>query len=243
MVDFTSFENIEQAFQKITSVIRRLLRVTDIGTIRAAIFLQCSGPSGIKLPEELCHNIRNITTTDMLIDDLAFFGVWTWIDTRLMEAMAAASSIPETLQVVKDYKKFLYAKKISEILPNSPNLHTKRQYVDKLMVKLNVSADDVTVGELFNFKSVLETVILDIKEGSLTLDHLDKGCIEMHCYIPIHFLTHAYQSSIKRTHQFSSLHIRYLEFKGYVKIYSLQSTKQAHDGLSLSLPSTGIVTS
>ena len=241
MINFTSFENVEQAFQRITSVVRRLLRVTDIGTIRAAVFLQCSGPSGIKLSDEVRHQLKNVTNTDQLIDELVYSNAWTWIDKRLMEGMAAASSLSETLQIVKDYKKFLYAKKISEILPNSPNLNTKRQYVDKIMIKLNMSADDVTVGELFNFKSVLETVILDINMGSLALDHLAEGCIEMHCYIPIHFLTHAYQSSIKSTHRFSDFHIRFLEFKGYLRIYSLQSTSQTCNSLSMFLPSTGMV--
>ena len=237
-IDFRSFENIQQVFQKFTSTITSLLRVANINTIRRACILQSSGPSAIKLPADLVIKIQRIGSIDDLIDELAFSGVLTWIDTRLFEAMAAASSIPEPLELIREYKSFVYEKKISEILPNSPDMSTKHQYIKKVSCKINIPADELTIGELINFKKILETVVLDINEGSLELNHITEGCIEMHCYISTHLFTHAYQSSLENTDKFSGLHIRYVDFKDYPKIYSVQNTQQMHE---FSLPSTGML--
>ena len=237
-IDFESFENVQQVFQKLISTITDLLRVPNIDTLRRACILQHVGPSGVKLQLELLDKIKKINSIDRLIDELAYSGFLSWIDTRLLEAMAAASSIPEPLQLIKDYKHFVYEKKITEILPNSPDMSTKMQYIKKVSCKINIPVNELTVRELINFKKALETVILDINEGSLELNHITEGCIEMHCYIPTHLFTHAYQSSLKNTDKFSNLHIRYVDFKDNPKIYSVQNAQQIH---GFSLPSTGML--
>lgn len=242
LMDFTLYEDVQECFQTFTSVITHLLSLTSISFLRRACILQSSGPSSIKLPSELAEKIKEASDIESLMNELVFSGFWSWIDTRLVEAMAAATNNPETRQLVKDYKSFVHGKKISEILPNFPGPQTKDQYIERLTCKLNKFAGDVTVKDLLNFKSLLETVILDINEGSLRVDKIKEGCIEMCCYISDHLFTHAYQSSLKKTNKFSSLHIRYLDFKGYPRIYSLQGTKQMYGSSSLSLPPTGMLT-
>ena len=242
LVDFDRFENVGQAFQDFTTVLTSLLRIPNIATIRRACILQGMGPFGITLPDVLSNRIQSISKIDDLIDELTYSGFMTWIDTRLVEAMAAAStsSTPKPLDLVKQYKNFVYRKKLSEILTDFPDPETKMQYVAKVSIKVNKFVSDVTVKELLNYKKVLEIVVLDVRQGSLSLSNITEGCIEMHCYIAFHLLAHAYQSSLRNANKFSSLHIRYLEFQGYPRIYSLENTKQRCGGLLLSLPSTGM---
>ena len=240
LIDFSLFENVQQIFQKLITVITSLLRVTSIIDLRRACIIQSSGPSAVKFSEDLIHDIRSAKNIDSLMDVLAFRGLLTWTDTRLLETLASVSSIPEPLQLIKDYKSFVYAKNMFEILPNSPDISTKRAYVQKLCCKINVSADELTVHKLMDFTNVLEAVILDINEGLLVIDRIKEGCIEIHFYIPVCLFRHAYQSALENTKKFSNLHIRYLDFNGYPKIYAVQSSKKQMYN-DFSLPLTGML--
>ena len=244
LMNFELFENVGQAFQNFTTAVASLLRISNIAIVRRACISQAMSPSGIRLPFEFVEKIKQISNIDSLIDELTFSGYWTWIDTRVVEAMAAASisSTPKTLHLIKQYKSYLYPKKLSEVLTNFPDRNTKTEYVRKVSCKVNKFVDDTTIQELLDFKRLLETIVLDIRQDTLTLDKITEGCIVIHCYIPIQLFTHAYQSSLKKTNKFSRLHIRYLDFNGYPKIYSLQDTREIHGGLLLSLPSTGMLT-
>ena len=65
------------------------------------------------------------------------------------------------------------------------------------------------------FQSQFEVVIMDINEGKCILDHLKKGCVEVHWYIPTNCVDRAYQTARGKRYQFSSLQLQYLKIGHY----------------------------
>ena len=133
--------------------------------------------------------------------------------------MAAASGLVEAIQLLSNYKKTIFSKKLIDILPNSPSKEVKEKYYKKIVTKLNKKPNEMTVADLIEFQSQLETVIMDIKKGACILEHLKKGCIEVHWYIPANCVDKAYHTSIVRCYHFNDLHSLYLKIGHYPVIH------------------------
>ena len=89
----------------------------------------------------------------------------------------------------------------------------------KIVTKLNKNPNEMTVADLIEFKSQLETVIMDITKGVCILKHLEKGCIEVHWYIPTSCVEKAYHTARVRCYQFKDLHLLYLKIGHYPVIH------------------------
>jgi len=189
--------------------------------------MQNTSPSGARLPAEFIQRIQNISKTDDLIDLIVLNKYFTWIDIRLIDAMASASDMPEALSLVRQYKSFAFSKSLEEILPSdlTSGADTKSDYLYKVSVKINRSPAEITVNDLLVHKRVLEAVIFDIREGMLNLESISIGCIEVKYCIPFQLVSHAYQCTLKSRSKFSDLHIRYVHFESYDKIYAMESSK------------------
>ena len=90
-----------------------------------------------------------------------------------------------------------------------------------IVTKLNKNPKEMTVADLLEFQSQLELVILDINKGICTLEHLEKGCIEIYWYIPTKYTSRAYHSAILRSDHFNGLCLQYLQIGDYPVIHNL----------------------
>jgi len=224
-IDFNKFGGLMPAFQKFQGRITKLLCASDFDILRNACITQNSGPGGTNLPPEFLDHIQGISNIRDLINQVIRNGFFTWINVSLVEAMAAASEIPEAFYLVNKYKDFAFQKKLGEILPCTSNQKLQSEYLEKLSLKINKTPDEITVEDLVKYKTVLEEVILDINKGSLHLESISEGCIEVHCLIPIQLISHAYESSLKNRSKLRDLHIRYLHFEGHDRIHSIECSK------------------
>ena len=187
------------------------MRKADFHIIRRSCIEQINTPNGAQLLPEDVSAIKTSRNIDELLDVLAISAYWSWIDVRLLEAMVAASDNMNAINLIEKYKDTIFQKKLKEILPDAPGKEIKEAYYTKIVSKLDKDPNDITVADLLKFQSQLETVIMDIKKGVCVLEHLERGCIEVHWYIPTSCVGRAYQSARVRCYQFKDLHLQYLK--------------------------------
>ena len=218
-INFNQFKSVSTAFVTLTSNLTRLLRKADFHIIRRSCLEQINTPNGAQLLPEDVIAIKASKNIDELLDVLAVSAYWSWIDVRLLEAMVAASDNMNATSLIERYKNAIFKKKLKDILPDAPGKEVKEAYYTKIVSKVDKDPNDITVEDLLKFQSQLETVIMDIKNGVCILEHLEKGCIEIHWYIPTSCVDGAYQTARVKRYQFSDLHLQYLKIGHYPVIH------------------------
>jgi len=183
-VSFEEFDTVSEAFVFLTCQLKLLLAETDFSDLKRSCIEQTNTPGGAQLPDDLVARVKSCENITTLFEVLAESAYWSWIDVCLLKVMAAASGLAEAINLLSNYKRTIFSIKLIDLLPNAPSKIIKEKYYDKLVVKLNRNSKEMTVADLIEFQSELETVLLDIKKGICILEHLEKGCIEAHWYIP-----------------------------------------------------------
>ena len=219
MISFEEFDTVSEAFVFLTSQLKLLLAKTDFSNLKRSCIEQINTPSGAQLPPELVTKIKSCDNITTLFDVLADSAYWSWIDVRLLKVMAAASGLVEAIKLLSNYRKTIFSKKLFDLLPNAPSKEVKEKYYTKIVTKLKKDPKEMTVGDLLEFQSQLEVVLLDIKRGFCILGHLKKGCIEVHWYIPTSCVDGAYWIARVKLYQFSDLHLQYLKIGDYPVIH------------------------
>ena len=190
--------------------------------MRRAILQQRRTPGGVQFPDDLHQSIKAAKELDTLLDVLADSDYWSWVDLRLLDALIVSSGIQEAKLLIQKYKDAIFPKKLSEILDKLPlpqQKEHKEAYTTRVGTKIQKEPDDVTVGDLSYYYNILETVIMDINNGSCVLEHLDNGCLEIHWLIPTHCRFHAYKSALNNRHKFCDIDLQYLQIEPYPPIY------------------------
>ena len=143
---------------------------------------------------------------------------WSWIGLRLLEAIVAASGSSDAKDILTSYRNTVYSKRLVKVLPSVPNKEVKDTYYSKIVSKIDKDIEKITVSDLLEFQSELETVIMDIKTGTCALACIKEGCIETEWIIPTHCIDHAYNSACLDRHKLHTLNVEYLQV-GTCKIY------------------------
>ena len=221
---FAHFSTVSEAFAFLTSKLRSQLTKADFCDIKRVCIEQTQSPSGAQLPHKLIEKVKSCQHINSLFDTLAESAYWSWIDIRLLNVMAAASGLFESIELLANYKRSVFSRKLIDFLPNAPSKKVKEEYYSKIIAKINKDAKDITVAELLEFQTLLEEVILAIKKGVCTVEHLDSGCIEVHWYIPTHYVNSAYQSAFTRCHIFNEIHLLWLQIACFPIIHDPLTT-------------------
>ena len=180
-------------------------------------------PGGVQLPDHLKTKIKEAKELDTVLDALVESKYWNFADLRLARALVMSSGIREAKTIIDKYKEVFFSTKLVDVLKSCthavlpPNQH--KEYICRVSSKINKEPDDITVADLAQYCTALETVIMDINEGSCVLDHIEKGCVIIHWLIPIHCRYHAYKSAFNNRHKFHSLHLEYLKIESCPVIY------------------------
>ena len=213
--DFSKFTNVSSAFVSLSSSITKCLANEDFGIISEACIVQIQSPNGVHLPQDVVEKIQNAQNFNALLNILIGTKYWSWINLRLLEALVVASGSSTAQDIVNKYKETVCTKKLIDVLPNAPSEEIRDAYFTKIVSKVGKSSDEITVADLIKFRSKLETVIMDINNGSCVLEHIADGCIEIHWLIPTHFVHHAYEAACLNQHKFHEFHLLYLQIDNY----------------------------
>ena len=240
MISFEEFDTVSEAFVFLTSQLKLLLAKTDFSNLKRSCIEQINTPSGAQLPPELVTKIKSCDNITTLFDVLADSAYWSWIDVRLLKVMAAASGLVQAIKLLSNYRKTIFSKKLFDLLPNAPSKEVKEIYYIKIVTKLNKNPKEMTVGDLLEFQSQLEVVLLDIKRGFCILEHLEKGCIEVHWYIPTSCADRAYQTARLKCYQFHNLHLQSLKIGDYPMIHDPLASPESDVVISAPSPPVNV---
>ena len=216
--EFESYNDVGKAFIVLQTNMIMLLKSSNYGDLRRACIAQMRNPGGAKLSKQLVDKISAAGNIDNLFDLLVRIPYWSWIDIRLMEAMVTAAQNSQAQQLLDNYKAAVFSKRLIDLLPNVPSKEVKERYYAKVITKIKKDHTEITVADLLKFQSQLEVVIMDINEGICILEHLKKGCIEVHWYIPTDCVQRAYQTARDKHDQFNDLQLQYLKIGDYPAI-------------------------
>ena len=232
--DISNFDSIREAYIYLTSNVSKLLQKEDFYTIRRSCIEQINTPSGAQLSPDMVQKIKTASHLNALLDTLAESPYWSWIDLRLLEAMVTASGSSVAKELLTKYRNAVFSKKLLEVLPSVPNKEIRDAYYSKVASKFQKDLEHIIVSDLLQFKSQLETVIMDIANGTCSLARIEEGCIVIHWFIPTHCIALAYKSACLKRHKFSTLHLQYLQIGTHKKIYDLSSQQPSQ---AITLPS------
>ena len=210
--EFQGYNNdVGSAFIALQTKMRELLKGANCNNLRNACIAQRRNPRGAKLSQRLIDEMLKTQSSDKLFDLLVNSPYWSWIDIRLLEALVIASENHHARKLLDNYKAVVFSKRLFDLLPNVPSKEVKEEYYSKIKAKLNKDSTVITVADLLEFQSYLEVVILDIEEGECIVNHLKKGCMEIHWYIPTSCVDRAYQNARAKHYQFGELNLQYLK--------------------------------
>ena len=209
--EFENFNNVGKAFITLQTKMKKLFKKADYDDLQDACIAQIHNPGGAELPQTLIDQISAKHNINDLFHLLVRTPYWSWFDIRMLEAMVVASDNPQAMELLDNYKDAVFSKKLIDLLPNVPSKEAKEEYYSKVVTKLKLDHNEMTVADLLKFQSQLEVVIMDIKRGICILEHLEKGCIEVHWYIPTSCVDGAYQTARVRCNQFKDLNLLYIK--------------------------------
>ena len=193
----------------------------------------------------MVQKIKSTENLNSLLDILAGSPYWTWIDLRLLEGIVIASGSSAAKCLLKDYQNIVFSKKLLEVLHGIPNKEVNDTYYSKIASKIEKDLNEITISDLLEFQSELETEIMDLKNGTCALVRIGEGCIEIDWLIPMHCIEHAFSSACHKRHKFQSLGLQYLQIGSYKEIYDPSIQRQLSETTVLDLPlpnSTGKIT-
>ena len=93
---------------------------------------------------------------------------WNFLDTRMMEAMVAASAITNAQESLQNFKKTFFGMKLSEVLPAYTPVIPLRPSNVLIHEHLDVDPKMFTIGDLHKHRFYLETNILQTGENTIT---------------------------------------------------------------------------
>ena len=224
-VSFARFSTVSEAFIYLTSQMMLQLTKANFCNIRRSCTEQTKTPKGAQLTSKVIEKVKLCTNVNDLFDALADSPFWNWFDLRLISAMAVASGLEESMQLLQNYKQSVFSRKVYDVIPNAPSIKVKNRYYKILVTKLKKKVGDLTVADLLEFQFKLEKVILDINVGVCTLDHVKEGCIKIHWCIPTQYVSNAYNSARKQCDRFKDFSLLYLQIENYPIICSLESNE------------------
>ena len=218
--DFQNYNNnVGGAFTALQIKMKILLKTANLQDLRAACVAQMHTPGGAKVSEELVKNILTAQTIDYLFEVLESTPYWSWIDIQILEMIVTASDNDQALQLLDNYKGVVFSKRLFGLLPDVLSMEvTGKDYVE-VVTKIDRDHSQVTVADLLEFQSQLETIIMDIKEGTCILGHVQEGCIEAHWYIPTSCVDGAYQNARANRYRFNDLSLLYVRIGNYPVIH------------------------
>ena len=175
-----------------------------------------------QLPKYFCSKIQSCGN-DMsdLLSALTLSPYWNWIDIRLMENVAAISSI-EARNLIKQYKEYLYPQRLVDLLSLIPAVGEVDESNFKMMsVKIGTDIDAVTIEDFLSCRHILETKLLNLKGGSCILKHVKKESFEIDWLIPNEQGLSSYESAKRNCKKFHEISLLFVHIQSYEPVYQV----------------------
>ena len=212
--------SITNAYTVLFTQLSNVIRFCDLSTLKVALIDQAHTPGGVELEKRLKKKIKAANSNSELLLVLRKSQCCNWLDTRLIEVLAYGSESSNAVELIKAYQKFLFPKKLADVLPKQLKyLETKTAYVKAVTTKTGKDPNLITVGEFIDYRWTIEDVILDLGRGMLDIEHVDRGCLEIYYLMPINYSFNAYKMALYNRHKFYTIDLMHIEVGDHPLIY------------------------
>ena len=145
-----------------------------------------------------------------------------------MEAMVIFSDNPAAKRILTNYKEYVSALTLEEVLPEIP------VYIDPVSKYVTVEEKfspsggikKLTVGHILKHRYIFSYDVCDINPNVPKLCSIKTGCLQLLWSIPRECASHAYKSALINIDKIES--ILYLKIEYYPTIYSLKYSLTGH---------------
>ena len=213
---------ITNAYAILFKQLGNILKHCDLSALKVALIHQAHTPGGVEIEKRLKRKIKAAKSNSELLFALHKSQCCNWLDTRLIEVLAYSSESPNAVELIKAYQKYLFPKKLLDVLPKKlKHLETKTAYVKAVTIKTGKDPNAITVGDFIDYRWKIEDVIIDLGRGMLDIDHVNEGCLEIKYVTPCYYSFDIYKMVLCNRHKFYTIDIMHIEIGRLPLIYDL----------------------
>ena len=196
-ITFSPEEDIDVAFCKLSATVKTMIinsgckfNILQDACIETALSPKKCFPSKIVPKIGAQNSVENLFTM------LTKAYLWTFLDTRMMEAVVTASMIPAAMESLKNFKEAYFDLKLSEVVPFVPIIPLKPSHV-LIEEQLDVNPRDFTIHQLHKHRYFLESET----DATLTCFTIKLGSLFISWLIHVRHAYKAYIALSKKTSQ------------------------------------------
>ena len=202
-ITFSQEEDIDLAFSKLSASVTSTIENTNFDRLQRAAIERAKSPKMIQKSNELVPIIDEAKSFQALCTVLAKSPYWNFLDTRMMEAMAAASLIPAAQESIENFKKTFFGMTLSEAAPYFPVVQLKPSHTS-MVENLDRDPRKMTILELHKHRFYLETELLQSGPDTCTICRIAIGSVIIVWQIDVDHVYKAYCSLKKKQFQLQS---------------------------------------
>ncbi|XP_065918530.1 uncharacterized protein [Dysidea avara] len=193
-VSFSINENIQTAFTRLSAAVTTGITNANFSTLQRAAFETARSPYMALKSHDIIPILKGAQSFDNLCTSLADSPYWNFLDTRILEAMAAASMIPAAQESIENFKKTFFGMTLSEAAPYFPV--RVRPKLDHTIMRevLHKDPNQMTIGDLHKHRFFIEMEITK-KPDSCTISWIVIGSVIIEWQIHVDLVYQVYSAS------------------------------------------------
>ena len=214
---FASDERINVAFERLSTLVSQIIATVDFFTLQKTV--RETSPLMALMIQKILPIVRAAESYQALSTSLSKNFYWSFLDIRMMEAMAAASGVLAVQESINNFKNTFFNKPLKEVAPYFP---WHKFDIPSHTIMKEVLDKDLTLTKLYNERLFIETkleadestcAIRRVAFGSVKIewlihvDHVYKVCSMLNEQLPLlasHSITHL---SVPEVTRWEGLHI------------------------------------
>ena len=171
---FSKDENLDYAFTRLSAAITDMLQHSNFNRLQRACIEKARSPKMLMKSDQVIPVIKEAQSFQELCFMLADTTYWNFLDIRLMEAMASASTIPAAQESIENFKKTFYSMTLKEAAPYFPVIPVKSGHTT-MHEALDKDPSKMTIGELHKHRFYLETEVIQTGPDTCTICSIKIG--------------------------------------------------------------------
>jgi len=194
VLTFSKDEDIDYAFSRLSAGIKMMIENSgcNFNILQDACKERALSPKSY-ISGDIKSKIDEAASFQALCSILTNAYYWNFLDTRMMEAMVAASAMPNAQESLQNFKKAFFGMKLSDVLPAYTPVIPLRPSNVLIHEHLDVDPKKFTIGDLHKHRFYLEANILQTGENTITGYKILLGSVFIIWQIHV---DHAYQAHI-----------------------------------------------
>ena len=211
---FSSDEDIDIAFSKLSVSVTSAIENTHFLPLRRACIKRTNSPKMFQKLYELYYITNAVRLFQALCTMLAKSPYWNFLDTRMIEAIAAASLIPAVQESVENFKRTYFGMTLSDVAKYFPIIPQKLSHI-VLSEKFAEEPSKITLFKLCEYRLYLETELIQTGHNTCiyTKCKIETKSVKIKWQIHVDHVYKAYCSLKEKQLQSSLQHVVKLSIK------------------------------